>query len=528
MLSVDDVAHYLHQLPGSSIFLRYVRSSYQNDPWRSLLELLLFLFALRVWLSKRTRGDSEKGFIRLSEGEIDELIDDWQPEPLVPTNQPHKPPPTILGPPSIKPRVLLPQQPIERAKQVTNLVSYNFLGLLGDQRIKDAATNALRVYGVGSCGPPGFYGNMDAHIALEKSIAQTLGTESAIIYSQGFATIVSVIPTFAKRGDIIVADEGCSFAIRKGLQISRSTVRWYKHNDMNSLEAVLDGVNREAKRRKSPLTRRFICSEGIFQNDGTLANLKRMCELKRKYKYRLILDESYSFGVVGSTGRGLTELFDVPARDVDILVGSMANTLGGAGGFCAGESVVVEHQRINSAAFIFSASLPPIMAVSANKTLSILNSSSGPSLVQALQSNIATFRNALTGLDSLQCASHPLAPIQHVFFTPSKEYQVMNMSSAVENTDEEKIESIWEDIAEDALSNGVFVTVARHLRGQEGDIGALSAGPNMRVPPGGATPPSEPRPSIKVAISAALSKKETEKAALTLKNSVNRVLKRRS
>lgn len=226
----------------------------------------------------------------------------------------YKQPPTIIGPPSIKPRVVQPHQSLDRAKQVTNLVSYNFLGLLGDQRIKDAATNALRVYGVGSCGPPGFYGNMDAHIALEKSIAATLGTESAIIYSQGFATITSVIPTFAKRGDIMVADEGCSFAIRKGLQISRSTVRWYKHNDMGSLEAVLESINRESKRRKAPLTRRFICSEGIFQNDGTLANLKRLCELKRKYKYRLILDESYSFGVVGNTGRGLTELFDVPVR----------------------------------------------------------------------------------------------------------------------------------------------------------------------------------------------------------------------
>ena len=236
-----------------------------------------------------------------------------------------KPPPTIIGPPSIKPKVCHNGQPVDKAKQVTNLVSYNFLGLLGDQRIKDAATKALRVYGVGSCGPPGFYGTMDVHSDLEKSIAQTLGTEGAIIYAQGFSTITSVIPAFAKRGDIIVADEGCSFAIRKGLQISRSTIRWYKHNDMQSLEAVLDGINREAKRRKAPLTRRFICTEGIFQNDGTVSNLKKLVELKKKYKYRLILEESYSFGVIGNTGRGLTELYDIPVCVLNLYLNKLNN-----------------------------------------------------------------------------------------------------------------------------------------------------------------------------------------------------------
>lgn len=490
--------------------------------------MLLFLFALRVWLSKRTRRDAEKGFVGLSSTEIDELVDDWQPEPLVPKAE-LKEAPTIIGPPSIKPKVSQPGQPSDKARQVTNLVSYNFLGLLGDQRIKDAATKALRVYGVGSCGPPGFYGTMDVHIDLEKSIAQTLGTESAIIYSQGFATITSVIPTFAKRADIIVADEGCSFAIRKGLQISRSTVRWYKHNDMNSLETVLDSINKEAKRRKAPLTRKFICTEGIFQNDGSLANLKRVIELKKKYKYRLILEESYSFGVVGNTGRGMTELYDIPAKEVDILVGSMANTLGSAGGFCAGESVVVEHQRINSAAFIFSASLPPMLVVSAKETLSILNSSSGPNIVHSLQTNIASFRSVLSTIDSIELVSHALSPIQHIFFSQSKELQIISTSQKEKASEEERVEAVLGDICDDALVNGVFITVAGHLRGQESDIGALSAGSTgIRVAPGGAPPPTEPRASIKIAISSALSKKETEKAALVVKNSINRVLKRRT
>ena len=165
---------------------------------------------------------------------------------------------------------------------------------------------------------------------LERDIADFLGTEAAILYSQAFATTPSVIAAFAKRGDIIVADRGINFAIQKGLQISRSTIRWFDHNDLKSLEEVLQATEKEHRKRRGPLTRRFIVTEGIFERDGAIADLPRLVsyrcpehyrririhpfqvELKHKYKYRLVLDESISFGTVGRTGRGLTELYNVP------------------------------------------------------------------------------------------------------------------------------------------------------------------------------------------------------------------------
>ena len=174
-------------------------------------------------------------------------------------------------------------------------------------------------------------GTLDIHIKLEQDIADFLGTEASIIYSQAFSTISSVIPAFAKRGDVIVADRGVNFAIQKGLQISRCTIRWYDHNDMDSLEHVLETVEKERRKRKAPLTRRFIVTEGIFDHDGAMSDLPKLVrascaswtalahipqvELKKKYKYRLILDESISFGSVGRTGRGLTELYNVPVSD---------------------------------------------------------------------------------------------------------------------------------------------------------------------------------------------------------------------
>lgn len=108
----------------------------------------------------------------------------------------------------------------------------------------------------------------------EADIAAHLGTPACIVYAQAFSTISSVIPAFSKRGDIIVADKAVNYAIRKGIQISRSTVRWYEHNDMNDLQRVLERVTKE--QAKKPLTRRFIVTEGIFENVGDVVDLPRI------------------------------------------------------------------------------------------------------------------------------------------------------------------------------------------------------------------------------------------------------------
>lgn len=269
------------------------------------------------------------------------MVDDWHPEPLtVEDPQDQYEPPTIVGTPTLHPKVLVSGKtdPIS----AVNLASSNFSGLAGNEHIKDKAIECLRSYGVGSCGPPGFYGTFDVHINLEKSLAQFLGVEAAIIYTQGFSTVSSVIPAFAKRGDIIVADRGVNFAIQKGIQISRCTVYWYDHNDMDDLERVLRKV--QSDNRRKPLTRRFIVSEALFEMDGQVVDLPRLLELKVAFKYRLVLDETWSFGILGEAGRGITEAFDVPGTDVDIIVGSMAVGLCASGGFCAGSLEICSHQ----------------------------------------------------------------------------------------------------------------------------------------------------------------------------------------
>jgi serine palmitoyltransferase len=267
---------------------------------------------------------------------------------------------------------------------VTNLASYNFYNFVGNETLKEKAIQTLRKYGVGPCGPPGFYGTQDVHMDAERAVALHLGVPNSIIYAQAFSTISSVIPAFSKRGDIIVADKAVNYSIRKGLQISRSTVYWYEHNDMADLERTLRKIVKE--QAKKPLTRRFIVSEGLFESVGDVVDLPRLVELKHRYKFRIILDETWSYGVLGEGGRGVTEAQNVDANQIDMLIGSLAGPICSGGGFCAGSPEVVEHQRIMASAYTYSAALPAMLATTAVETIQILRDN--PEVGQKLQENI--------------------------------------------------------------------------------------------------------------------------------------------
>ncbi|KAI0708671.1 serine palmitoyltransferase [Earliella scabrosa] len=505
------------KIPGSAVVARYVKSSHQNDPGRTVLEVILIIFAIRTLLQSRTRGDqSGKHFIQFDEKEIDELVEEWTPEPLAqPLTAEEQADlasvPVIVGPTGPKPK-------IAPNKTVINLASYNFTGLTGNEDIKASAVEIVRNYGLGSCGPPGFYGTQDIHIKLEQDIADFLGTEASIIYSQAFSTISSVIPAFAKRGDVIVADRGVNFAIQKGLQISRCTIRWYDHNDMDSLEHVLETVEKERRKRKAPLTRRFIVTEGIFDHDGAMSDLPKLVELKKKYKYRLILDESISFGSVGRTGRGLTELYNVPASEVDMLVGSLATGLAACGGFCAGSHIVVNHQRINGTSFVFSAAMPAALAGAASEGISLLRNT--PSLLTTLHENVRAVRAILDRVDCITIPSHPASATIHLQIRwPTLQIPKENTSSpgkpsnplSVKPRDPPQFnveleEKLLQDIVEEALQQGVLITRAKRLRGQE---------------------LIDVRPSIRLAITAALSRKDCEKAAVVVKAAFVKVIGKR-
>lgn len=285
-----------------------------------------------------------------------------------------------------------PKTKLSNGRTVTNLASYNFYNFNANEQIKEKAVQTLRTYGVGPCGPPQFYGTQDVHVKTEADIAAYLGTESCIVYAQAFSTISSVIPSFCKRGDVIVADCAVNYSIRKGLEASRSNVKWFDHGDMDDLEKVMKAVAKEQAKSKR-LTRRFIVTEGLFETVGDSTDLPRLIELKERYKFRIILDETWSFGVLGRTGRGLTEAQNVDPQQVDMIIGSMAGPLCAGGGFCAGAKDVIVHQRINSNAYTYSAALPAMLAVTASETVNLLQSN--PDILAQSRENIKAMRAQL-------------------------------------------------------------------------------------------------------------------------------------
>mmetsp|Transcript_13666 Transcript_13666/g.24508 ORF Transcript_13666/g.24508 Transcript_13666/m.24508 type:complete len:328 (+) Transcript_13666:2-985(+) len=209
------------------------------------------------------------------------------------------------------------------------------------------------------------------------------------MYSDGASTCSSTVAAFAKRGDLLVVDEGVYEPLSTGVFLSRANVHWFRHNDMEDLERVLKELQATDKKlgRKPNAQRRFIVVEGLYKNLGTVAPLDKIVELKHKYHYRLILDESFSFGTLGTTGRGALEVFGKrPMYDAEIMTIALENSLGSIGGVTVGNEEVVDHQRLSGAGYCFSASAPPFTASAAIASLEIIESQ--PELVQRLQANV--------------------------------------------------------------------------------------------------------------------------------------------
>ncbi|XP_032232057.1 serine palmitoyltransferase 1 isoform X2 [Nematostella vectensis] len=412
-----------------------------------LFEIALVLWILWLLLSKSYRFRELS--LELTEKEQEELIDEWQPQPLVPSSHPYPEdvitPKVIDGKPGHKVHV--------NGQECLNLATFNFLGFVGNPRIESSAIDTLRKYGVGSCGPRGFYGSIDVHLHLEERLAKFMHTEEAILYSYGFSTVASAIPAYSKRGDVLFCDKGVCFAIQQGVTASRSRVMWFEHNDMDDLERLLK--EQQEKDRKNPkkgsVTRRFLIVEGLYINHGTIAPLPKLLELKKKYKVRILVDESCSFGVLGKTGRGVTEYYDIPVDDVDLISVSMENSLATIGGFCCGTSFVVDHQRLSGAGYCFSASLPPMLATAAIEALDIMEEKDG--MFNDLQMKARLFHQELKGIKGLRIDGERDSPIIHL--------RVAHTKGSTED------ERLLKKIVDKAFEEKVALTIARYLKDQE-------------------------------------------------------------
>eukprot|EP01033_Poteriospumella_lacustris_P016892 gene16892-12090_t len=389
---------------------------FKESPQHVLIETSLIIFI--VWLLfVRKTVDPKKSTApeKLSNKEIDWLIDTWAPEPLVPpiSEKEAAVADSMIIIDRVKPDGTLAVKGVKES--VINAASFDFLSISRDPTIQDAVTGALDHYGVGSCGPRGFYGTIDQHLILEHDVAEFMGTQESICYSDGASTIASAIPAFAKKGDLLLVDEACAEPIMTGANLSRSTVRYFRHNDMADLRRLLQAIADEdvKLKRDSLQQRRFIIVEGIYRNVGDICPLDKVMELRKEFCYRVILDESLSFGVLGATGRGLTEHFNIPPMEVDVVTFTLDTVLSSVGGICVGTHEIVDHQRLSGAGYCFSASSAPYLCAAAIQALKVMRSNYSL-LQQRLQENVHHLRSELATVPGMMLVSADATPVIHL------------------------------------------------------------------------------------------------------------------
>lgn len=359
-----------------------------------LLIVIIAVMLLQSRFSPKATEDEEG----LTEKEIDALCEEWQPAPLVPDidEEDQRPDPPVITRLGATFNVTVDGHP------ALNLTSADFLGLGNDPVVQARGRETVEKYGVGSCGPRGFYGTFDVHLDLEKALAAFMGQEEGIIYSYDISTIASVIPAFASRQDLLVLDDGVSYPIQQGAKLSRARVRYFRHNDMQHLEELLQQLEAEERAARAPLCRKMIVVEGVYANSGDVAPLQQLYRLKEAYKYRLCVEESFALGVLGETGRGACEAAGLQPGQVEVVVASMGTTLASVGGFCVGHHEVCDHQRLCGQGYCFSASLPPYLATAAHEALNILGTGRGKQLAAQVRQTAAALRQQLKGVPGLE------------------------------------------------------------------------------------------------------------------------------
>ncbi|XP_063333960.1 serine palmitoyltransferase 1 [Pelmatolapia mariae] len=464
------------------VLVEMVQAFYEAPAYHLILEGILILWIIRLLFSKTYKLHET---YKLTEKEKEELIEEWQPEALVPPVSKDYPTlnyDVVTGPPSHKITI--------NGKDCINFASFNFLGLLDNERVKQKALASLKKYGVGTCGPRGFYGTFDVHLELESRLSKFMKTEEAILYSYGFATIASAIPAYSKRGDIIFVDEAACFAIQKGLQASRSLIKYFKHNDMEDLERLLKEQEVEDLKnpRKARVTRKFIVVEGLYINTADICPLPELVKLKYKYKVRIFLEESMSFGVLGDHGRGVTEHFGVNIDDIDLISANMENALASIGGFCCGRSFVIDHQRLSGQGYCFSASLPPMLAAAAIEALNIMEED--PDVFRVLRDKCKHVYNALQGTPGLKLAGVPVAPALHL---------ELERSSGSRESDMKQLRSV----VDYCMERHVALTLARYLEKEERFL---------------------PPPSIRVVVTIEQTEEDIQKAVACIREAASALL----
>jgi glycine C-acetyltransferase len=286
-------------------------------------------------------------------------------------------------------------------RSVVNLSSNNYLGLTTHPRLREAALEATRKYGVGTGSVRTIAGTMDIHMELERRLADFKKTEAVVVFQSGFAANAGTVSAVLGKDDVVISDELNHASIIDGSRLSRAAIKVFPHKDVDAARRILQSL--PAAQRK------LLITDGVFSMDGDLGPLPALCDLAEEFGCIMMVDDAHASGVFGTNGRGTVDHFGVHGR-VDIQVGTLSKAVGVLGGYVAGSHALIEFLYHRARPFLFSTSHPPGVAAACIAAVDVLLDE--PQIIERLWENTRFFQDGLKALGFNTGASEgPITPV---------------------------------------------------------------------------------------------------------------------
>ena len=289
-------------------------------------------------------------------------------------------------------------------KEVINLSSNNYLGLTTHPKLRRAAIDATRKYGVGSGAVRTITGTMKIHMELEEQIARFKKVEACVVFQSGFTANAGTVSAILGKEDLIISDELNHASIIDGCRLSRATIKVFKHKDVADCERVL-------KETENWPGKKLLITDGVFSMEGDIADLPALCDLAERFNCIMMVDDAHSSGVLGSRGRGTIDHCGVHGR-VDVQVGTLSKAIGAIGGYVCGSKDLIDFLYHRARPFLFSTSHPPSVTATCQAAFELLDSEAGEKLIKKLWANTKFFKSKLKKLGFKTGESEtPITPI---------------------------------------------------------------------------------------------------------------------
>jgi glycine C-acetyltransferase len=292
-------------------------------------------------------------------------------------------------------------------KRVINLASNNYLGLCDHPKLREAAIDATKKYGVGSGAVRTIAGTMKIHLELEEKIAAFKGVEACVVFQSGFTANAGTVSSILGKEDFILSDELNHASIIDGARLSRAKIKVFRHKDAAHCEELLKEIQNEPGRK-------LVITDGVFSMDGDIGPVDKLCDLADKYGAIMMVDDAHASGVLGRNGRGSVDHFHCTQR-VDVQVGTLSKAIGALGGYVCGSRDLIDYLYHRARPFLFSTSHPPSVAATCIAAFDLLENE--PERIERLWSNTRYFKEQLAaaGFDiggrSTPTSETPITPI---------------------------------------------------------------------------------------------------------------------